>query len=149
MNAEQILPLPPAGKYGFFIGAMLGLIAWIVGSPIFGTILENYEKGDIAGKIVGAIFMGVFTFFLIKKYGDTLPANQNSILQIFWSVFITFVTYMVIHYGGFTLVFKELVDSYFQKSSDNTWAFSYMLAFGFLGLVVGSFIEAISNLSNN
>lgn len=149
MNVEQILPLPPAGKYGFFTGAMVGLVAWIVGNPIFGAMLENYQKGDVAGKIVGSILMGVFTFFLTKKYGYTLVANQNRIFQVFWSVFIAFITYMVIHYGGFSLVFKELADSYFQKSIDNTWAFSYMIAFGFLGLVVGSFIEAVNNLSNN
>jgi hypothetical protein len=147
MNTEKILPLPPAGKYGFFVGATAGLVGWIVGSPIFGILLGNYQTGDIVGKIAAAILMGLFSFFLLRKYGCILIDNQSTKVQIIWSIFISFVTYMAVHYGGLTVVFKEFVDSLLQKTSDNTWAFSYMLAFGFFGIVVGSFVEAINSLS--
>lgn len=140
MNEE--LPLPRAGKYGFFIGAMIGAVSWVIASPILGV--------DIVGKIVGSVLVGIFGFFLLRRYGYRANTHQNnSIPQIVWSVFVAFMAYAVIHLGGLNLAFKKLMDYHFQSVSDNTWAFSYMLSFGLLGLMIGGFIEAVKDLSNN
>ena len=128
--------MPNSAKQGFYVGAMIGAVAWIIGSPLFGKLLGNYTTGDVFGKIVGAVLIGLFTYCLIKQ-------EFGKILKITTALVTTIVAYIVVHEGGFTIVFKGFVDSFIPDTRDNTWAFSFMLSYGVMGFLVGGLTEAI------
>ncbi|MDD5177427.1 MAG: hypothetical protein PHQ05_13500 [Sterolibacterium sp.] len=117
----------------FYFGGVIGIASWIIGSPILGTLI-GYESGAWYGQIFGAICLGLACDFLFLR--------ESKNLRILFIVICAVIGFMATWYGGMTLFVLDILSARLGSSKSFN-ILGYVIAYGFLMLLFGGFVEAL------
>ena len=135
----------------FYFGSAIGVLTWIISSPILGKFfdyydtlhiyhLKGYALGAFFGQMIGAIGLGFVC--------DTILFNRIHYLHI---VLLSLLSFFVIWFSEMTVLVTDIISKVLRVDNNisSFYMFSYIVGYGLFMYLFGGFIESIIAHNNS
>lgn len=133
---EIVLLLPDHAKEYLLPGLGIGLVAWIVSSPLLGQLI-GYDTGALLGQLAGGIAVGM--------YSSNRVYTKTKYPYVSW---IGILIFSGIYFTGFTVLLKSFIDAQIGSASASHYALAYMAAFAIISMIVAGLAESLAKIKS-
>jgi len=133
---KELIPLfPEHARSNFFPGLVIGLISWIISSPVLGSFID-FGTSALLGQLIGGIALGSYSS--LKIYSK---------IKFVYVLTIGLLIFSAIYSSGITVALKTFIDTKLGTPEDGHFAFAYMVAYAAVSVIVVGFWESFKATS--